>query len=205
MCQDTIVLNIRNGHNNIFFQNYFDFPTFPDISNFSQHFLTFPDISRHFPTFPNVSGDVGGCRWRFWWGTFISDEGNTKIIQYGKLKIVRAHRTWAPRRVLTVTTPQVKAVVPTSRTTRNRNRYLKSTNLDDGARLDVRARGFWRDGQNAFFDVRVTNPDNKSQSTTRRSKQFFVNTSPRRRDNTIVAWWKLNMAHLHHWSSLQQV
>ena len=45
----------------------------------------------------------------------------------------------------------------------NRNGYLKSANLDDGARLDVRSRGFWRAGQNAFFDVRVTNPDNKSQ------------------------------------------
>ena len=27
----------------------------------------------------------------------------------------------------------------------------------------MRSRGFWRDGQNAYFDVRVTNPDNKSQ------------------------------------------
>ena len=45
----------------------------------------------------------------------------------------------------------------------NRNGYLKSANLDEGARLDVRARGFWREGQNAFFDVWVTNPDNKSQ------------------------------------------
>ena len=45
----------------------------------------------------------------------------------------------------------------------NRNGYQKSANLDDGARLDVRSRGFWRAGQNAFFDVRVTNPDNKSQ------------------------------------------
>ena len=29
--------------------------------------------------------------------------------------------------------------------------------------VDFRARGFWRDGQNAFFDVRVTNIDNESQ------------------------------------------
>ena len=29
----------------------------------------------------------------------------------------------------------------------------------DDARLDVRARGFWRKGQNAYFDVRVTKPD----------------------------------------------
>ena len=32
---------------------------------------------------------------------------------------------------------------------------LASTNTDDGARLDIRARGFWRSQQDAFFDVRV--------------------------------------------------
>ena len=34
----------------------------------------------------------------------------------------------------------------------------------DNARSDVRARGVWRAGQNAFFDVRVTNPHSASQS-----------------------------------------
>ena len=37
-----------------------------------------------------------------------------------------------------------------------------STIQGDDARLDVRARGFWRKGQNAFFDVRVTNANAKS-------------------------------------------
>ena len=45
----------------------------------------------------------------------------------------------------------------------NKTGYKKTAKLDDGARLDVRARGFWRRGQNAFFDVRVTNPDCDSQ------------------------------------------
>jgi hypothetical protein len=34
----------------------------------------------------------------------------------------------------------------------------KSTTTDDDARLDVAARGFWRPGTRAFFDVRVFNP-----------------------------------------------
>ena len=45
----------------------------------------------------------------------------------------------------------------------NKLPYKKSANTDDDARLDIRARGFWRPGQNAFFDVRVTNADSKSQ------------------------------------------
>ena len=45
----------------------------------------------------------------------------------------------------------------------NKTGYQKSAILDDGARLDVRARGFWRDGQNAYFDIRVTNADSESQ------------------------------------------
>ena len=39
----------------------------------------------------------------------------------------------------------------------------RSSNTSSEARLDIRARGFWRRGQNAFFDVRVTNPDSASQ------------------------------------------
>ena len=36
---------------------------------------------------------------------------------------------------------------------------------NDEARLDIRARGFWRPGQSAFFDVRVTNTNANSQET----------------------------------------
>lgn len=41
--------------------------------------------------------------------------------------------------------------------------FRPSTNTSNDARLDIRARGFWRQGQNAFFDVRITNADNDSQ------------------------------------------
>jgi hypothetical protein len=41
--------------------------------------------------------------------------------------------------------------------------FQRSANTSDEARLDVRARGFWRDGQNAYFDIRTTNADSVSQ------------------------------------------
>ena len=41
--------------------------------------------------------------------------------------------------------------------------FHRSANVSDEARLDIRARGFWRDGQNAFFDIRTTNIDSASQ------------------------------------------
>ena len=48
----------------------------------------------------------------------------------------------------------------------NKVGYLRTAKLEDDARLDIRARGFWRHGQNAFFDVRVTNADSNSQQDT---------------------------------------
>ena len=38
--------------------------------------------------------------------------------------------------------------------------------MNNSARLDVRARGFWRKGQNACIDVRVTNPGAATQAQT---------------------------------------
>ena len=35
--------------------------------------------------------------------------------------------------------------------------------IGDEARPDIRARGVWRNGQNAYFDVRVTNTNSRSQ------------------------------------------
>ena len=52
--------------------------------------------------------------------------------------------------------PQLQPVI-------NKEGYDRSAILNDEARLDIRARGFWRQGQNAFFDVRITNADSSSQ------------------------------------------
>ena len=45
---------------------------------------------------------------------------------------------------------------------------LRSANTSEEARLDIKAAGFWRRGQTAFFDVRVTHVNsasNRNQST----------------------------------------
>ena len=43
--------------------------------------------------------------------------------------------------------------------------YL-SANVEDGSRVDVVAEGFWNQGQQAFFDVKVFNPLAKTYSST---------------------------------------
>jgi hypothetical protein len=50
-------------------------------------------------------------------------------------------------------------IEPTLQPVTNKTNFCRSANLSDEARLDVRAKGFWRQGQNAYFDVRVTNPE----------------------------------------------
>ena len=47
------------------------------------------------------------------------------------------------------------------------NEHLEKGSINTGsARLDVRARGFWRRCQNAFIEVRVTNPGAATQAQT---------------------------------------
>ena len=48
----------------------------------------------------------------------------------------------------------------------------RGANLSDEARLDVSARGFWRDAQRAFFDVMVFNPFAPSHTQTSLQKAF---------------------------------
>ena len=54
-------------------------------------------------------------------------------------------------------------IEPTLQTVNNTTNFGRSANTSEEARLDIRARGFWRLGQKAFFDVRVTNAECDSQ------------------------------------------
>ena len=47
----------------------------------------------------------------------------------------------------------------------NPTNFGKSAITKKDARLDIRTRGFWRPGQNAFFDVRITNAECNSQAS----------------------------------------
>ena len=59
----------------------------------------------------------------------------------------------------------------------------------DNARPDVRARGAWRDGQNAFFNVWITNSNSASQHNAKTEK---------RSENIIGELWTQSMVPLLH-------
>ena len=77
------------------------------------------------------------------------------------------------------------------------NMSLQSANIEDSARLDMKARGFYRQGQCAFFDIRVAHltpcPIESSQLT-----KFFAVQSPKRKEVTIKGSLKSNMGHSRH-------
>ena len=50
------------------------------------------------------------------------------------------------------------------------------------AKPDVRARGFWREGQNAFFDVRITNTKSESQRHLT-SEKIFAKQKDKKRES----------------------
>ena len=52
------------------------------------------------------------------------------------------------------------------------------------AKPDVRARGFWREGQNAFFDVRITNTNSESQRHLTSEKIFAKQKDKKRQSIT---------------------
>ena len=52
----------------------------------------------------------------------------------------------------------------------------------DEARPDVRARGFWRHGQNAYFDIRVTNANSDSQANMTAAKVYAKHEAEKKRN-----------------------
>ena len=52
----------------------------------------------------------------------------------------------------------------------------------DNARPDVRARGAWRDGQNAFFDVWITNSNSASQHNAKTEKVLLRHEKEKKRE-----------------------
>ena len=52
--------------------------------------------------------------------------------------------------------------------------HKKTANRSEGARLDIKAKSFWQHGQTAFFDVRVTHVNSKTQQQ-KDTKTIFRN------------------------------
>ena len=64
----------------------------------------------------------------------------------------------------------------------NERFQLKSANITDDARLDIKAKSFWTKGQTAFFDVRVTHVNSNSQSGLPTEKVFRQHEMAKRRE-----------------------
>ena len=59
---------------------------------------------------------------------------------------------------------------------------LKSANTTDEARLDMKARGFWRKGETAFFDVRITHVNSVSSKNLSTAQQFRRHEEAKKRE-----------------------
>ena len=64
----------------------------------------------------------------------------------------------------------------------NETFQYRTANIEDGARLDMKASGFWRRGQTAFFDVRVTHVNSQSNSDKTTSKIFHQHEQAKKRE-----------------------
>ena len=58
---------------------------------------------------------------------------------------------------------------------------LRSANTSEEARLDIKATGFWRQGQTAFFDVRVTHVNSASNRYQSTESAFLKNENEKKR------------------------
>ena len=57
-----------------------------------------------------------------------------------------------------------------------------TANTDDGARADIRARGFWNASQDAFFDVRVFYPNASSNRSSDPSAAYRKHEQAKKRE-----------------------
>ena len=65
----------------------------------------------------------------------------------------------------------------------------KTANKEDGAKSDLRVRGFWTDAKNAFFDVRVfysNAPSYQSKSVESHCKSVALTTKKREYEERIL-------------------
>ena len=58
----------------------------------------------------------------------------------------------------------------------------RSANTSQGARLDIKARNFWRQGQDAYFDVRVTHVNARSQADKSTASIFKKHEEDKKRE-----------------------
>ena len=60
--------------------------------------------------------------------------------------------------------------------------HYRTSNVEDDARLDIRARGFWSNAQDAFFDVRVFHPNASSNYSTNLMSVFRRHEQAKKRE-----------------------
>ena len=64
----------------------------------------------------------------------------------------------------------------------NEHFHLRSAPTGDEARLDIKAGGFWRRGQNAFFDIRITHINSTSNRNLPTEEIFRRNEAEKKRN-----------------------
>ena len=69
---------------------------------------------------------------------------------------------------------------------------------EDNARLDIRAKGVWRNAENAYFDVRVTNVNSASQKNMLVEKILSKHEQDKKK-NYNRRIMNVEMEHLPHW------
>ena len=69
----------------------------------------------------------------------------------------------------------------------NEHFHLRSAATGDEASLDIKAAGFWRRGQNAFFDIRITHINSASNRNLPTEEIFRCNEA----EKSVITWKEL--------------